>query len=123
MGQISLQTGRERRRHWSEADQRDILRAAFTPGAVVTEVSRRFDVSTSLIYKWRRRTMAMRAEAAFVPAVLVAETPSPVAVGLPLPSPGLDGAGVVVELAGGSRVTIAAHVAPALAAAVLGALR
>ena len=34
-------------------------------------MSRQFDVSTSLIYKWRREVMAARAEDQFVPAVIV----------------------------------------------------
>ncbi|MCW6513008.1 transposase [Lichenifustis flavocetrariae] len=55
MNQITLQTGPERRRHWSAAAQREILSAAFMPGAVATEVARRYDVSTSLIYKWRQQ--------------------------------------------------------------------
>jgi hypothetical protein len=38
------------------------------PGAVVTQVDRQFDVSTSLIYEWRRN--AQQSGAMFVPAVI-----------------------------------------------------
>ena len=72
MTQITLQTGPECRRHWSAAAQREILSAAFMPGAVVTEVARRYDVSTSLIYKWRQQARS-RSDVAFVPAVLLPE--------------------------------------------------
>lgn len=47
-------TGPERRRRWSPAERATILAAAFAPGAVVADVGRQFEVSTSLIYKWRR---------------------------------------------------------------------
>jgi transposase len=73
MTQITLHTGRERRRRWSDDEQREILAAAFRPGAIVTEVARGFEVSTSMIYKWRRAALATRSEMAFVPAVVVPE--------------------------------------------------
>jgi transposase len=56
MTHMTLLTGPERRRRWSADDRGRILEASFTPGAVVADVARRFDVSTSLIYKWRRAT-------------------------------------------------------------------
>nr|WP_274845341.1 transposase [Sinorhizobium meliloti] len=43
-------TGPERRRRWSLEDRAQILAEAFAPGAVVSEVARRFEVSTGLIY-------------------------------------------------------------------------
>ncbi|WP_352740400.1 transposase [Mesorhizobium sp. M0213] len=52
MSHVTLLTGPERRRRWSEEDQRRILAAAFAPGATVTAVARQYDVTTSLIYKW-----------------------------------------------------------------------
>jgi transposase len=41
----------ERLRRWSPAERATILAAAFAPGAVVADVARQFEVSTSLIYK------------------------------------------------------------------------
>ncbi|WP_348625515.1 MULTISPECIES: transposase [unclassified Mesorhizobium] len=41
--------GAERRRRWSEGDQRRILAAAFVPGATVAAVARQYDVATGLI--------------------------------------------------------------------------
>ena len=70
MGQITLLTGPERRRRWSEDERQRILAAAFAPGAVVADISRQFEVSTSLIYKWREQAMAGEPVAAFAPAVL-----------------------------------------------------
>ena len=50
MSQVTVFTGPERRRRWSEEERRRIVLAAFSPGAVVTQVARQFDVSTALIY-------------------------------------------------------------------------
>jgi transposase-like protein len=58
MTQITLLTGPERRRRWSDDERRRILAAAFMPGAIVADVARQFEVSTSLIYKWRQQTVA-----------------------------------------------------------------
>ena len=63
MGQITVMTGPERRRRWSEEERLDILAEAFAPGACVADVSRRRDVSTSLIYTWRRKLLELSAAA------------------------------------------------------------
>ena len=116
MAQITLLTGPERRRRWSEDERRRILAAAFTPGAVVATVSRQFEVSTSLIYKWRQQALAGEAGAAsgFAPAVMLAE---PVAAAPP------DTPAIIVELANGARLRIGSHASAALVTASLRALR
>jgi Transposase len=48
MSQMTLITGPERRRRWSEDEQRQILAAAFAPDANVRDVSRQYDVATDL---------------------------------------------------------------------------
>jgi transposase-like protein len=53
MGQVTVLTGPERRRKWSAAEREAILTEAFSPGGVVADVARRFDLSTSVIYRWR----------------------------------------------------------------------
>jgi transposase len=113
MAQMTVFTGPERRRRWSEDDRRRILAAAFSPGVVVSEVARQYDVSTALIYKWRQeaRGLAVR----FAPVVVDSE---PMVRPAPVEAPG-----IVVDLADGSRVSIGAGVSPALAAAALRALR
>lgn len=55
MGQITVFSGPERRRRWSEEDRVLILTEAFSPGACVAEVARRHDVSSALIYTWRSK--------------------------------------------------------------------
>ena len=116
MAHVTLMTGPERRRRWSSEERRAILMAAFTPGAVVADVSRQYEVSTSLIYQWRREVMAARAEAQFIPAIIV-DGPSnlePLARSEPA---------IVVELASGARVTIGAAASVSMVSAALRALR
>ena len=114
MGQITLLTGPERRRRWSEDERQRILAAAFAPGAVVVDISRQFEVSTSLIYKWREQAMAGEPVAAFAPAVLATE---------PAAAPMPETTAIIVELANGTRLKIGSHCSAALAAAALQALR
>ena len=115
MGHITVLTGPERRRRWSADERQRILAAAFAPGAMVANISRQFEVSTSLIYKWREQAMAAADVPAFVPAVL-APAPAPAAA---VP----ETVAIVVELANGTRLKIGGHCAPALATAALRALR
>jgi transposase len=115
MSQVTLLTGPERRRRWSEDEQRRILAAAFAPGAIVADVARQNDVSTSLIYKWRRQALATENALGFAPAV-VSDAP-------PAVSPGREGTAITVEFASGARVRIGATASAALVTAVLRALR
>ncbi len=114
MGQITVFTGPERRRRWSEEERVQILTEAFSPGACVAQVARRHDVSTALIYTWRRKLCQPVPDPDFAEAVVVAgDGAEP-----PIISPA-----IVVELARGNRVSIFASAPPALAAAALKALR
>lgn len=116
MAHVTLMSGPERRRRWSADEQREILMAAFSPGAVVADVARRYEVATSLIYKWRREVLAARDEGGFVPAVIVD------GAGDPEPAAGR-GPAIVVELPHGARVTISADTPAALVTATFRALR
>jgi len=71
MTHMTLLTGPERRRRWNEDGRARILSASFAPGAVVADVARQFEISTSLIYKWRKACLAPAAAPAFAPAILV----------------------------------------------------
>lgn len=46
MSQVTVMTGPERRCRWSVDEREQILAAAFAPGAVVSAVARRFEIST-----------------------------------------------------------------------------
>jgi len=120
MGQVVI-AGPERRRRWAEEERLSILAEAFAPGACVADVARRGDVSTSLIYTWRRRFLG----------------------GARRTGGGRDGArvcrggddrrrrdasstavpAILVDVARGRRVSILASASPAQVTAVLKALR
>jgi transposase len=44
----------ERRRRWSAEEKLAVVMASLEPGAVVTNVARRFDVTRQRVYDWRR---------------------------------------------------------------------
>jgi transposase len=110
MGQISVLTGPERRRRWSEDERCRIVAEAFAPGSCVAQVARDHDISTGLIYTWRRRLRQDLAEQGFVEAAPIKEA---------APS----GEVIVVELTGSGRIRICGSAPPLLVSAVLKALR
>jgi transposase len=112
MASVEVLVGPDRRRRWSIEQKQAIVTAAFEPGAVVREVARQFDVTSSLIYRWRRD---LRAVANDFARVLVAPAGDGIAAPQPVPA-------IEIEFAGNARIRIPAAVAPALAAAVVAAV-
>jgi len=55
---IDIRVGVERRRRWGREDKLRIVRESLAPNAVVTEVARRHEVSTGLLYTWRKQALA-----------------------------------------------------------------
>ncbi len=53
MGRVEVISGVERWRRWSVDQKLAIVRAAFSPGAVVSEVARRAGMNSGQIYRWR----------------------------------------------------------------------
>ena len=117
MVQVSVLTGPERRRRWSEAQKLELVSQAFSPGGSPSEIARRADICTSLLYRWRRTFMAPPQPTGFVPAVLI-EGPAPAPV-RERPDP----PAIVVELQGGVRVSLAMNAPASLVVATLKALR
>jgi transposase len=112
MASVEVLAGPERRRGWSIEQKQAIVAAAFEPGAVVRDVARRADVTSSLIYRWPRD---LRAAANGFAQVLVAPAGDGIAAPLPIPA-------IEVDFAGNAHVRIPPAVSPALAAAVVEAL-
>lgn len=117
MGRITVFGGLERRRRWSTEEQRRILEEAFAPGACVAQVARRHDVSTALVYTWRRKLgavlVASQGDQGFVEAVVLEDKSS-----MPVP----EQPAIMVELSHGVRVSIYNSSSPTTAAVVIKAL-
>jgi transposase len=52
---IEVLTGPGRRRKWSDDDKARVVAETLEPGAVVTEVARRWQISPQQVFDWRRQ--------------------------------------------------------------------
>ena len=74
-GRVEVQVGSGRRRRWSDEAKGRIVAESYAPGAVVSEVARRHDISAQHLFAWRKaaRTglLSLPADGAplFVPVV------------------------------------------------------
>lgn len=125
MGQVTVFSGPERRRRWSDEERLQIVAEAFAPGARVADVCRRHDVSSGLIYTWRRKLLdAGAAQEAEVPEAL----PAPVFAeavmdGDAVVAGAAEQLAMIINLPRGKRLSIFAAASPRLVAAALKALR
>jgi len=99
-GRVDIRVGVGRRRRWSDEDKGRIVAESYAPGAVVSEVARRHDISPQHLFFWRkaaragRLSLPMEEAPAFVP--VVTEIPRE-----PAPAPTVNGRGVItIEIAG-----------------------
>ena len=78
-GRIDIRTGVGRRRRWSDAAKGRVVAESYAPGAVVSEVARRHDISPQQLFGWRKAArsgrLALPAEemSFFVPVVAATE--------------------------------------------------
>ena len=114
MVRMTLMTGDERRRRWSDEERARILAAIEEPDAVVAEVARRADVCTSLVYRWRREARAMANGTGFARVAVAARAPTP--------TDESELGAILMEL-NGARIRIGAKAPSTLIAATLKALR
>jgi len=110
MSQVTVISGVERRRVWTDEQKRALVAAVCAPGASVAEIARRADLRPSQLYRWRR-DLAEPAVPGFA-ALTVSPEPEPPAAG----------AALVLEV-GGAVLRIAADAPPALVVAVVRSLR
>ena len=130
---VEVVTRGERRRVWSDEQKQLIVAEAMQPGALVTEVARRWGIGTGLIYTWRRQMRGGELGAMPVPAFAeVTVTPPPAAAEPepPVPRPevpaeaGDRGAGrIEVALPCGATVRVGRDVDEAALRRVLSAVR
>ncbi|MEO9787650.1 MAG: transposase [Aurantimonas coralicida] len=109
-----------RRRRWSEDEKLRIVMESQSAPRLVSATARRHGISRSQLGMWlrsfRAEPPAAKPEPAFVPVLM-----APGAISKPFAA--ADDVAMVVELPTGGRLRIAASTPPALAAAVLKALR
>ena len=78
-GGVDIRVGVGRRRRWRAEDKGRIVAESYAPGAVVSEVARRHDITPQHLFAWRKAARAGRltlpAEEApmFVPVVTIRE--------------------------------------------------
>ena len=53
-GRVDFQVGTGRRRRWSDEAKGRIVAESYAPGAVVSEVARRHDISAQHLFAWRK---------------------------------------------------------------------
>lgn len=113
MSKVTILTGPERRRRWSAQERAQILAEAAVPGVRLADVARRYDVSRSRIYEWRREAQ-MLVQGQFVPVRVEAAQACHDAA---------DDAVITLDLGDGRSLKISASASPALVTAALQALR
>ena len=122
---VEVITGQKRRRDWTAEEKAEIVAATMAPGASVTKVARRFDVSRALLWTWRRKAMAdlaVEMGPRFVPLRIEGESESPAIVSEPIPLPlGRDQTAGSIEVAiGRARVRVEGAVDPEVLRQMLG---
>lgn len=71
-GRIEIRTGIGRRRSWSEEEKLQIVAESYEPGAIISEVARRHELTPNHLYGWRKNARAsgqVTPAAMFVPVV------------------------------------------------------
>ena|ERR1017187_353323 len=74
-GRIEIRTGVGRRRRWSDERKGRIVAESYAPGAIVSEVARRHEMSPQHLFAWRKAARAgglplpVDADPMFVPIV------------------------------------------------------
>ena len=101
--QIEVRVRRERRRRWAPVDKLRIVEEAFAPGAVAKRVAERHEISTGLLFTWRRQLM-VDASARFQPVQLIAEPE--VAPAAPSVSTSCQDGKIEIEMRSGVRVRV-----------------
>jgi transposase len=99
--QIEVRVRRERRRRWTRQDKLRILQEAFAPNAVAKHVAERHEISTGLLFTWRRQLTASE-PARFLPIQLTSSGESEAQV--PCPGTSSSPGSIEIEMPSGARV-------------------
>jgi transposase len=117
MSRIEVMSGIERRRRWSADEKRRLVSAAFSPGAVVSEVARRADIHPNQLYRWRHELRSF--SPGFAELVVTGDFPPAVPATVSDPT---GTAMIEVVIADRTRLRLPVSTSPTLATAVIGAL-
>lgn len=78
---MEIISGVERRRQWRVEDKLRIVAEAERPGACFVEVARRYEVSRSVLWAWRKQArqgvLVAEAAAMFMPVQVARDLPAP----------------------------------------------
>jgi len=120
-GRVDIQVGPGRRRRWSDEAKGRIVAESFAPGAIVSNVARRHDISPQHLFAWRKAArgglLSLPAEVApqFVPVVTELRCEGGMS--------GADRSSVIVIEIGGAVVRVARSADPAWLRDVLRAVK
>jgi transposase len=112
-------SGIERRRRWSDDERAQIIGETLVPGAKVSAVARRYGISNSLLFSWRRQArMDVEVSPRLVPVMIAASDaneapPTVMASSAPV---------IELDFESGARLRIFDAAAPDLAKAVVEAM-
>ena len=99
----------ERRRRWTVEQKLALVAEAVRPGASMTQIARRYGISTGLLYTWRR--LAQQGELSLTPVSMASFVPVEIVPEAPPRTTRDEGAGVIIiELPGDRRVRVDRHV-------------
>ena len=130
---VEVLTGPGRRRRWSAEDKARIVAEAMAPGAVVSEVARRWQLSSQQVFGWRREAcaglLALPADGTivslpvpdFVPILAEPTVPAPAPEATSVPVIEVEVAGAVVRVPPGMDVVLLTSVLRAVRASAAGA--
>ena len=115
--------GPERRRRWSEDKKAEILAELTKPGARIADVARRYGVSRSLLYAWRKELAAIAGSApkpsmSFAPVLLTGPGPQSQTPSAPSPPPSF----IKIEMKG-ARVRLPGDAPASIVTAAIKTLR
>src|SRR6516164_11257618 len=101
-GGVDIRVGVGRRRRWRSEDKGRIVAESYAPGAVVSEVARRHDISPQHLFAWRKAARAGR--------LVLAATESPMFVPVVTATCEPAAAGAVTHRAGSIAIELAGAV-------------
>ena len=119
---VEVITGVRRRRRWSDEEKLRLVAECLEPGATVSEVARRHDVSPGMLFTWKRMAEGRPARGAESVAMLPVHIAEPMTPPVPRGRPPR-AARLEIGLPGGIKLKVDSGVDPEALAAIVGVLQ